>query len=61
MANSLKLNRILLCDNVNSCCKEILEANGIAVDVKNKLSKEELLSEIQVHFEVLLRAGVFGL
>lgn len=41
------LKRVLLCDNVDSCCKEILEANGIAVDEK-KLTKEQLLSEIQV-------------
>jgi hypothetical protein len=48
MAVSLDIKRVLLCDNVDSCCKDILEANGIAVDVKSKLTKEELLTEITV-------------
>lgn len=50
MANELDIKRVLLCDNVDPCCKETLEANGITVDVKNKLTKEELLVEIQVQF-----------
>lgn len=48
-AAGLDLKRVLLCDNVDTCCKDILQANGIAVDVKNKLPKEELLAEIKVH------------
>lgn len=51
MAFSLKLKRVLISDSVDSCCKTILEANGIAVDLKTKLTKEQLLAEIQVrHF-----------
>lgn len=48
MAFSLDLKRVLISDSVDSCCKAILEANGIAVDLKTKLTKEELLAEIPV-------------
>lgn len=48
MAFSLDLKRVLISDSVDSCCKTILEANGIAVDLKTKLTKEELLAEIAV-------------
>ena len=48
MAFSLDLKRVLISDSVDSCCKTILEANGIAVDLKSKLTKEELLVEIAV-------------
>ena len=48
MAFSLNLKRVLISDSVDSCCKTILEANGIAVDLKTKLTKQELLAEIQV-------------
>lgn len=48
MAFSLDLKRVLISDSVDSCCKTILEANGIAVDLKTKLTKEELLVEIPV-------------
>ena len=51
MAFSLELKRVLISDSVDNCCKTILEANGIAVDLKTKLTKEQLLAEIQVrHF-----------
>ena len=48
MAFSLEIKRVLISDNLDNCCKEILEANGIAVDVKTKLTKEELIAEIPV-------------
>lgn len=48
MAFSLDLKRVLISDSVDSCCKTIIEANGIAVDLKTKLTKEELLAEIPV-------------
>ena len=48
MAFSLDLKRVLISDSVDSCCKIILEATGIAVDLKTKLTKEELLAEIAV-------------
>ena len=51
MAFSLNLKRVLISDSVDNCCKTILEANGIAVDLKTKLTKEELLAEIPVGYE----------
>jgi len=48
MAFSLDLKRVLISDSVDSCCKTILETNGIVVDLKTKLTKEELLAEIPV-------------
>lgn len=50
MAFSLDLKRVLISDSVDACCKTILEGNGIAVDLKTKLTKEELLAEIPVSF-----------
>ena len=50
MAFSLDLKRVLISDSVDSCCKTVLEANGISVDLKTKLTKEELLTEISVSF-----------
>lgn len=50
MAFSLNLKRVLISDSVDNCCKTILEANGIAVDLKTKLTKEELLAEIPVGY-----------
>lgn len=52
MAFSLDLKRVLISDSVDSCCKTILEANGIAVDLKTKLTKEELLAEIPVREKI---------
>lgn len=51
MAFSLNLKRVLISDSVDNCCKTILEANGIAVDLKTKLTQEELLAEIPVGYE----------
>ena len=48
MAFSLDLKRVLISDSVDSCCKTILETNGIVVDLKTKLTKDELLAEIPV-------------
>ena len=64
MAFSLDLKRVLISDSVDSCCKTILEANGIAVDLKTKLTKEELLAEIPVRerrstFALLIDISLF--
>lgn len=53
MAFTLDLKRVLISDSVDSCCKSILEANGIAVDLKTKLTKEELLAEIPVRVSLI--------
>ena len=52
MVFSTDIKRVLISDNVDSCCKDVLEQNGITVDVKTKLTKDELLSEIQVSFDL---------
>lgn len=51
MAFSLNLKRVLISDSVDNCCKTILEANGIAVDLKTKLTEEELLAAVPVRYE----------
>ncbi|KAL9966512.1 hypothetical protein ACROYT_G024598 [Oculina patagonica] len=57
MAFSLDLKRVLISDSVDSCCKTILEANGIAVDLKTKLTKEELLAEIPNYDGLIVRSA----
>ncbi|XP_058957245.2 D-3-phosphoglycerate dehydrogenase-like [Pocillopora verrucosa] len=57
MAFSLNLKRVLVSDSVDNCCKTILEANGIAVDLKTKLTKEELLAEIPNYDGLIVRSA----
>ena len=45
---ALKLAKVLISDSVDSSCREILERNGVPVDYKPGMSKEELLSVIKV-------------
>ena len=45
---ALKLQKILITDKTDPSCEEILRQGGLAVDVKLKLPKEELLQVIQV-------------
>ena len=48
MAFQLKIEKVLISDNLDNCCFEILTKNGIEVRAETKLSKEELLAEIPV-------------
>ena len=48
MAFELKIEKVLISDNLDNCCHEILTKNGIEVKAETKLSKEELLAEIPV-------------
>ena len=48
MAFQLKIQNVLISDNLDDCCKEIFSENGINVKVETKLTKEELLKEIPV-------------
>ncbi|CAH3168244.1 unnamed protein product [Porites evermanni] len=57
MAFSLDLKRVLISDSVDSCCKTILETNGIVVDLKTKLTKEELLAEIPNYDGLIVRSA----
>ena len=51
MATSVNVERVLLTDNVDVSCKEALEAAGIGVEVRNKMTKDELLSLAPVNFK----------
>ncbi|KAM9378934.1 D-3-phosphoglycerate dehydrogenase [Phaethornis superciliosus] len=42
-----KLQKVLISDSLDPCCREILEAGGLRVQEKPGLSKEELLREIR--------------
>lgn len=44
----MKLNSVLISDEVDQKCIKILQENGIKVVKNTKLSKEELLKEIPV-------------
>ncbi len=46
MAFSLK--HVLISDEIDAKCIDILKANGIEVDKNTKLSKEQLIAEIPV-------------
>ena len=48
MAFQLKIEKVLISDNLDNCCHEILTKNGIEVKTETKLSKAELLAEICV-------------
>ena len=48
MAFELKIEKVLISDNLDNCCHEILTKNGIEVKAETKMSKEELLAEIPV-------------
>lgn len=43
-----KLQKVLISDSLDPCCREILQAGGLQVQEKPGLSKEELLREIRV-------------
>lgn len=43
-----KLQKVLISDSLDPCCREILQAGGLQVLEKPGLSKEELLREIRV-------------
>lgn len=42
-----KLQKVLISDSLDPCCREILQAGGLRVQEKPGLSKEELLREIR--------------
>jgi hypothetical protein len=48
MAFQMKIEKVLISDNLDNCCLEILTKNGIEVKAETKLNKEELLAEIPV-------------
>ncbi|XP_033639770.1 D-3-phosphoglycerate dehydrogenase-like [Asterias rubens] len=51
------LRKVLVLDNVASCCAQVLQDNGIQADSVAKLSKEELLAKIQNYDGVIVRSA----
>lgn len=49
----IAIKTVLISDAVDSSCVKLLEENGIKVDYKLKLSKEQLIAEIPVRFDCL--------
>ncbi|XP_042318081.1 D-3-phosphoglycerate dehydrogenase [Sceloporus undulatus] len=56
MAASL-LSKVLISDSLDPCCKQILQAAGIAVLEKIGLSKEQLLHEIKDYDGLIVRSA----
>ncbi|XP_070566714.1 D-3-phosphoglycerate dehydrogenase-like [Ptychodera flava] len=54
---AFQLKRVLISDSLDPCCAKILEENGIAVDTKTKLSKEELVAEISNYDGIVVRSA----
>ncbi|CAD1468068.1 unnamed protein product [Heterotrigona itama] len=53
---SITLGSVLISDPVDVCCGELLARNGIPVTIKYKLSKEELIKELQNHEGLIVRS-----
>lgn len=53
---STALRRVLISDPVDACCGELLVRHGIPVTTKYKLSKEELINELQNHDGLIVRS-----
>ena len=49
---ALQLNKVLISDSVDKSCREILEGDGISVEYKPGIAKDELLTIIKVQFLV---------
>lgn len=55
---STTLGSVLISDPVDVCCEELLARHGIPVTIKYKLSKEELIKELQVHVQGILKTEI---
>lgn len=55
---STSLGSVLISDPVDVCCGELLARHNIPVTIKFKLSKEELIKELQVRVEGILRTEI---
>ncbi|XP_076756943.1 D-3-phosphoglycerate dehydrogenase [Xylocopa sonorina] len=53
---STALRRVLISDPVDTRCGELLARHGISVTTKYKLSKEELINELQNHDGLIVRS-----
>ncbi|XP_028391120.1 D-3-phosphoglycerate dehydrogenase-like [Dendronephthya gigantea] len=57
MAFQLKIEKVLISDNLDNCCPEILTKGGIVVKTETKLTKEELLAEIPNYDALIVRSA----
>ena len=57
---ALQLKKVIITDSLDDSCREILQQNGISADVKEGLTKEELLREISVRMFCLLDHAFSG-
>jgi hypothetical protein len=48
----IDIKNVLVCDAVDQSCVELLKTNGISVDYKLKLPKNELIEEAKVREKV---------
>ena len=55
---STTLRSVLISDPVDMCCGELLARHDIPVTIKYKLSKEELIKELQVHVHRILETEI---
>ncbi|XP_033106253.1 D-3-phosphoglycerate dehydrogenase-like [Anneissia japonica] len=53
----LSLKKVLISDALSPLCAQVLEANGIIVETKTKLSKEELIAEIPNYDGLIVRSA----
>ncbi|XP_031830106.1 hydroxypyruvate reductase [Nomia melanderi] len=53
---SARIRSVFISDPVDACCGELLARHGVPVTVKNKLSKEELIKELQNHDALIVRS-----
>ena len=58
---SFNLRNVLISDEVDDKCVDILRSNGIEVVKNTKFSKDQLISEIPVSVCVCMRVGVYVL
>ncbi|XP_076167662.1 hydroxypyruvate reductase [Ptiloglossa arizonensis] len=53
---SVTIRSVLISDPVDASCADLLVSHGILVTTKNKLSKEELIEELQNHDALIVRS-----
>ncbi len=53
----IQIKSVLIADDIEKECVEILNAAGVAVTVKTKQTKEELMNELPKHDAVVVRSA----
>ncbi|XP_062518299.1 D-3-phosphoglycerate dehydrogenase-like [Corticium candelabrum] len=57
MALALQIEKVLVLDGVDASCTQLLESNGIKVDIRAKLSEEELVTSLGGYDAVVVRSA----